>query len=128
MSMINDLERIGDHGEKISLLLEKADAHSSSFSQNAIEELSEMALMTDENLRAMRELILHPEHDPMPAALEREEQLNKMRDKLRKSYLKRMEKGKFDARSGVIFIDIVTSFEKMGDHSFNVIEATAGLK
>jgi phosphate:Na+ symporter len=87
-----------------------------------------MALMTDQNLRAMRRLILHPEADPMPAAEEREEELNRMRDKLRKAYLKRMETGRFDARSGVIFIDIATSFEKMGDHSYNVIEATAGLK
>ena len=35
---------------------------------------------------------------------------------------------KIDAPSGVVFIDIVTSFEKMGDHSFNVVEATAGIK
>jgi phosphate:Na+ symporter len=128
MSMINDLERIGDHGEKVSFLLAKEGDRKSRFSEAVIEELSEMALLTDQNLRAMRELILNPEEDPMPAALQREDELNAMRDKLRRSYLKRMEDGSFDAPSGVIFIDIATSFEKMGDHSYNVIEATAGLK
>ena len=36
--------------------------------------------------------------------------------------------GKCDAITGVIFTDLLTSFEKMGDHAFNVIEATAGIK
>ena len=76
----------------------------------------------------MRELILNPEPDPMPAATERENALNAMRDRLRASYLRRMETGESDAPSGILFMDMITSFEKMGDHSFNVIEATAGIK
>lgn len=128
MSMINDLERIGDHGEKVAALIERLGETKNGLSDAATEELLEMARMTDANLRAMRELILHSEPDPMPAAWEREEALNEMRNHLRRSYLRRMERGRFDAKTGVIFMDIVTSFEKMGDHSINVIEATAGIK
>lgn len=127
MSMINDLERIGDHGEKISILLEKASA-GTPLPAAAIQDLQKMAKLTEENLRAMRELILNPHPDPMPAADERESALNAMRDRLRGSYFHRMEKGESDAPSGILFMDIVTSFEKMGDHSYNVIEATAGIK
>jgi phosphate:Na+ symporter len=128
MSMINDLERIGDNGEKISYILEKNSATHDRFPPEALDELSAMAKMTDENLRAMRALILEPEDDPLPAAREREDALNRMRNELRKVYLERLGNRVFDAPSGVVFIDIVNSFEKMGDHSFNVIEATAGVK
>jgi phosphate:Na+ symporter len=127
MSMINDLERIGDHGEKISVLLEKA-SEGAPFSDAAVRELQEMARTTAENLQAMRELILNPQPNPIPAADERESALNAMRDRLRGSYLRRMETGESDAPSGILFMDMITSFEKMGDHSYNVIEATAGLK
>jgi len=128
MSMINDLERIGDHGEKIAILLEKGGSNGSRFSESALADLLRMASLADGNLRAMRALILDPVDDPIPEAREREEAINQLRDQLRSSYLHRMETGESDARSGILFMDIITSFEKMGDHSFNVIEATAGIK
>jgi phosphate:Na+ symporter len=128
MSMINDLERIGDHGEKIALLLDKVSESGLEFTTDAAEELQHMARTTDENLRAMRSLILRRQRDPMPAATERENQLNELRDRYRQSHLQRMVEGRCDALSGVIFSDLLTSFEKMGDHSYNVIEATAGIK
>jgi phosphate:Na+ symporter len=128
MSMINDLERIGDHGEKVAILLEKVDQGQATLSDVDVRELSEMARITDANLRAMRKLILEPEPNPIPEALEREGLLNDMRDRLRRSHLRRMKKGRVDAVTGILFMDLITSFEKMGDHAFNVIEATAGIK
>jgi phosphate:Na+ symporter len=126
MSMINDLERIGDHGEKISFVLEKEDGES--FSDEARAELLAMAELTHQNLDEMRRLILDPEDDPLPAAWDRENALNDMRTRLRRNHLKRMGEGRSSAQAGIRFMDLITSFEKMGDHSFNVIEATVGLK
>lgn len=128
MSMINDLERIGDHGEKISYLLARVEDGSAKLSETDVQELLGMARLTDETLRAMRALILKPELNPLPAARERENALNAMRDVLRRSHVSRMERDEADAGSGILFMDITTSFEKMGDHAYNVIEATAGIK
>lgn len=128
LSMINDLERIGDHGEKISILLGRSAEKNLKFSAEARTELLQMADATLENLKAMKSLILNPEEDPMPAAREREEYLNGLRHNFRKTHLSRMSEGTTSAESGVVFIDLLTSFEKMGDHSFNVVEATAGIK
>ncbi len=127
LSMINDLERIGDHGEKFALVLERQNG-SITFSEEVLEELQEMAELTALNLQAMRRSILHPEGDPLIAARERENALNDMRNRLRRAHLRRMEQGRVDPVSGIAFMDIVTGFEKMGDHSYNVIEATVGLK
>lgn len=128
MSMINDLERIGDHGEKIAMLLEKLDQTPGSFSDPAMAEVREIAEEAESNLAAMASVILNPGRNPMPAADEREERLNGMRDRFRQSHLQRMSVGECDAQCGIIFSDMLTSFEKMGDHSYNVIEAAAGIK
>jgi phosphate:Na+ symporter len=128
MSMTNDLERIGDHGEKISMLLARVDEGKLDLTEEGRAELLEMAGATRDNLEAMRELILHRKPDPIPAAEQREERLNELRNQYRQSQLQRMIDGECDAVTGVIFTDLLTSFEKMGDHAFNVIEATAGIK
>lgn len=128
MSMINDLERIGDHGEKISLLLEKSIDGQYKFAESAKKDLLQMAGCTENNLRSMKKLILERAEDPMPAARDRENELNALRDKFRQSHLKRLQERKGSPIAAIAFTDILTSFEKMGDHSYNVIEATAHIK
>ena len=128
LSMINDLERIGDHGEKVARLLERADESELSFDSEALAELDQIIAVTRRNLSEMRKLVLNPERDPLPKARERERELDALRDQYRQSQLERMSQGKSDPRIGLIFADLVTSFEKMGDHAFNVVEATAGVK
>ncbi len=51
-----------------------------------------------------------------------------MRDRFRQEQLQRLIAGTSDPLNGVIFTDLLTSFEKMGDHAYNVVEATAGIK
>ena len=44
-------------------------------------------------------------------------------------YTERAEKSrKVEPKTGIIFSDMLTSFEKIGDHAINVVEATVGLK
>ncbi len=128
LSMVNDLERIGDHGEKVSNLLKREMDGRYKFSKDAWKELETIAEEAHGVLKSMKKLILHPEDDPLPKALEREEALNEMRSKFRKKHLSRLSDGKCSALAGVVFSDLLTSFEKMGDHAFNVVEATAGVK
>ena len=60
--------------------------------------------------------------------MKRKDFLNKMRDRLRNAQIERMCKRECNPMTGVIFTDMLTSFEKMGDHAFNIVEATAGIK
>ena len=87
-----------------------------------------MSAQTMEILRCMKALILEPDPEALTDARAREDALNAKRYELRDSYLARMTDGSFDAPTGVIFIDIATSLEEIGDHAFNVVEATVGLK
>ncbi|MFH1723622.1 MAG: Na/Pi cotransporter family protein [Elusimicrobiota bacterium] len=128
LSMINDLERIGDHGEKMAILLERQTEKDYRFSDEAVREIRAMADKAEEVLAAMRAMILDREEDPIPGAQKREDELNALRDRFRKANLARLLAGKCSALAGVLFTDMLTSFEKMGDHAFNVVEACAGIK
>lgn len=90
--------------------------------------MNHMVDKTAEIVKAMKETILHRNGDPMPAAEERENNLNRLRYQIREAHVNRIRDGMCDPYAGIIFTDMLTSFEKMGDHAFNVIEATVGLK
>ncbi|PCI38990.1 MAG: Na/Pi cotransporter [Elusimicrobia bacterium] len=128
LSMVNDLERIGDHGEKVSILLQREADGSYAFTKDAWEELGTIADEAGGVLNGMKTLIMHPEEDPLPQARDRENALNDMRNLFRRRHLERLAHGECSALAGVVFSDLLTSFEKMGDHAFNVVEATAGIK
>lgn len=128
LSMINDLERIGDHGEKIANLFKRAAENDTLFSAQAYEDLDEIAQLTSKVLREMRKLILSRDNNALAPALGRERALDALRDQLRTRHLERLQNQECNALAGLMYSDIVNSFEKMGDHAYNVVQATLGHK
>jgi phosphate:Na+ symporter len=51
-----------------------------------------------------------------------------MEDSMRRKHIERLNTGRCTVNSGLIFIDVVHSFEKIGDHAINVTEAILGRK
>lgn len=42
--------------------------------------------------------------------------------------MKIMSEGLCDVNSGLLFIDMLTAFEKIGDHAYNIAEGISGLR
>ena len=57
-----------------------------------------------------------------------ENSIDEKRKIMRQGHIDRLSAGKCEVETGLIFIDMLTSFEKMGDHAFNVAEVLAGVK
>jgi len=55
-------------------------------------------------------------------------EIDTMVDKMKEAHLLRLQKGICTVEAGVIFVEILTAFEKMGGFCFNISEAVAGLK
>jgi len=104
ISITNDLERIGDIYYQMSKTLERKDDNRVYF------------------LPEQRERI----NDMLDDAEKAEREINQMRNQLRKSYLEKAEKGEFKFQQGVVYNDLFSSCEKVGDHIINVSEAVAG--
>ena len=49
-----------------------------------------------------------------------EDEINYLRSKFRKQHLKSIEKGDYNIKAGLIFVDLISSAEKLGDHIYDV--------
>jgi len=59
-------------------------------------------------------------------AIAKEREINRYRNEIRKEHLESMQKEDYNMKSGMIYSDLFSSLEKVGDHVINVSEAVAG--
>ena len=90
--------------------------------------LIEMIEIVDEAFLIMNKNLENgPNQVDIKSALEKEERaINKLRDKLRNSHLKSIENNDYSIQSGLIYSDLYSSLEKVGDHIINVSEGVNG--
>ena len=123
---INDIERIGDHAENILELAERRKYEKTTIPPDAMEHLEVMCnLVTEMSGHAARALA-NDDHEEARKALKIEDKINRMHIEMRQDYAMRLGRGEADARSGLIFFDLVMNYEKMGDHYTNVAQAVLG--
>jgi phosphate:Na+ symporter len=126
-SITNDLERIGDIFYQMSKTIERKADDKIWFSPEQRQGLLEMLDLVDEAFVLMVEnLKVEKKEVNMARAIELEDLINKKRDELRNSHLDNMESAEYNIKSGMIYNDLFSSCEKVGDHIINVSEAVAG--
>lgn len=120
ISAVNDMERVGDHAMNILELAEFREEHKLPFSQDAINELLEMAVKVQETFDLAIYSFLHWDEESAKKILANEEEIDSMEKILRSNHIKRLNEGTCNPSSGVIFLDMLSNFERVGDHSFNI--------
>jgi phosphate:Na+ symporter len=123
---VGDAERMGDHCESILKLLARRYDKKLVLSDRAAKELTEIGDKVAEFLALLRENLIEPKGDVMPRARLIEDRINELRRQMRKGHVERLQDGSCEVLSGLLFIDMLTSFEKMGDHAYNIAEMIAG--
>ncbi|MBW6512899.1 MAG: Na/Pi cotransporter family protein [Desulfuromonadaceae bacterium] len=128
MRMINDLERVGDHCENLWRLTQRLVEQKTKFSVVAMEELEEIAKATRDFLVFVIEGLEQGDRKILPQAHLLEERVDQLEESLRNNHITRLNTGECSVVPGLIFIDMLHNFEKIGDHTFNVAEAVVGKK
>ncbi|MBL3654939.1 Na/Pi cotransporter family protein [Fulvivirga sediminis] len=127
LSIINDLERIGDLFFQMSLTIDRKSDGENWFSDGQIENLVGMLELVDDAFDIMIDnLNMDYSRVTLNQAIEKEAVINKRRDKLRKKHLKNIEKRDYDVMSGIVYADLYNLIERVGDHIINVSEAITG--
>ena len=117
-------ERIGDHAVNIADYVAVLQRKGIVFSQMARSEIMEMQQIAS----AAMAKILHPQTASpawMQAVADLEQQIDDMTDQYREKHLQRMRKGECTAEACVLYSEMLTDFERIGDHVLNIAQAYA---
>ena len=123
---VNDAERIGDHAENLVGLANRRLERDLPFTEEALESLRQLNFQIDEMIERTTQALQENDHGLAQAVMEQEEWLNEMTDKFQQDHMQRLEQGRCNVRSGLVFLDILNNFEKIGDHLTNIAEAVLG--
>ncbi|MEA3466282.1 MAG: Na/Pi cotransporter family protein [Thermodesulfobacteriota bacterium] len=128
MHMVNDLEKVGDHCENLWELGERKIEKKIKFSQMADAEFDEIAEKTREFLVFIQLALEQKDVNIKEKAQFMENQIDDLEENMRMNHISRLNTGECSVTSGLIFIDILHNFEKIGDHTHSVARAILGKK
>jgi phosphate:Na+ symporter len=126
--MTNNLERVGDSVENIAELIEELIEHNMYLSEGGMNDYNEISSEVGKFLDYTIDSMRKDDIKLMNTALALEDNINRMREEMRGNYLVRLHSGVCAVDPGLILVDMLTAFEKMGDYCFNIAQAVAGVK
>ena len=124
LSVITDLESIGDSCYNIAKTLLRKKDKKAWFDTPQRENIKQMMELADESIKEMQKNLDHGyKNINITNAQELEEKINRFRTKLKKDHLNSVEKQEYSYQTGIIYIDLVCECEKLADFAINVSEA-----
>ena len=121
--IVGELESLGDSGETISRILSRKNIHKKSFDAVALKNLETMA---DAVLAAYNVMIenLEAAHKgelvEITNAYNAEQRINTLRNNFRDAVIEEMESGDGNYQTMVYYMDIMNTYERMGDFIINI--------
>jgi len=128
MRMTNNIERIGDSVENIAQLTEKIIEDNLQFTQFARADLKKISEKAIAFIDLVTVGIHHPVDNFMEQAEEMENMIDLMREEMRQGHIERLCNGQCNLDPGMVFIGLLTNFEKIGDYCYNIAQAVVGIK
>ena len=121
-AIISNLERIGDHAVNLAEYGDDMRKWEIDFSDTVKEELNEMKAQCIAALDNLKEVTSENVERILSQAVIIEQKTDDMRDKYFKKQMQRLKKGKCKPQSGIVFSEILTDFERMGDHALIIAQ------
>lgn len=119
---------MGDNCESLLKLIRRKYEQGIEFSDEAVNGIDEIASKVREFLVLLNDNITIRNKDIMTDSKFLEDRIDELRSELRKGHVNRLNEGVCDVNAGLIFIDMLSKLEKIGDHAFNVAESISGLR
>ncbi|UOQ93751.1 Na/Pi cotransporter family protein [Halobacillus shinanisalinarum] len=128
MDSVRDIERIGDHFENIIELIDYKNSNKIDLTEQARKDLNEMFNLTLMTVKqAMNALELMDREEAL-SVVQKENELDRMERSYRKKHIIRMNEGVCSGQAGIVFVDMLSNLERIGDHAVNIAEEVLGEK
>lgn len=117
---VSNFERIGDHCDNITELVDNLIKSDLTFSDKAMKGITRVFDKTEEAVRKAVEARATESAEAIDIVERNEAFIDDMEIELRKQHIKRLGKQLCNANAGVIFLDMLTNLERISDHCLNI--------
>lgn len=120
LHMVSEFERIGDYTINIVESAQQLYDGQLKMSDDAIREFSHITNAVDEIIELAVSAAAHSRMETVSYIEPLEETIDQLVDALKSRHIQRFKSGQCSIECGVIFIDILTSLERISDHCSNI--------
>lgn len=120
--MISNIERIGDHAMNVAeytKFMKKWDVKLTEEEKEEVEQMKDISVQT---LEALDFTDLAQAEEILQKVSDGEKAIDDMQKKYLKQQIKRAKKGDCKAEAGIMFSELLTDFERIGDYALNVAQ------
>ncbi len=121
-SVIGNMERIGDHAMNFAEYTLNLKQRGLKFSEHAIDELHQMKSLTLETLDSIADFENLSNEELLEKASKAEQKIDDMTEGFRNQQVARMQSGLCNPETGILFSEMLTDFERIGDHALNIAQ------
>lgn len=118
--VVNDIERIGDHAVNVADCAVKRKEEGTEISREAFAELGSMMDMVNDIIRYAIELFAEGKEEHIKDIIALEDAIDDKERELQKAHVDRLTRNECTPEAGMLFSDIISGLERVGDHAVNI--------
>jgi phosphate:Na+ symporter len=119
---VNDLERVGDHAVNIGEIAQRKIEQKLPLKGKEIEDLQRLVKIINSMFENTEQALSSNDIEFARAVLKKEKKLNYLQVELKEVHMQKVQKGKYNYLSSIIYNDFVDNMEKIGDHLTNIAQ------
>jgi len=124
--VVNDIERIGDHATNIAETAQMRKEKDIEFSKEAFNEMAQMMEAINLNLQYAIEMFSSRKMEHIDQVRETEDRIDDMEKEFQQTHVQRLTKNECTAEAGMLYSDILSGLERVGDHATNIAFSVLG--
>ena len=124
--VVNDIERIGDHATNIAETAEIRKEKNIEFSKEAFNEMAQMMEAINLNLQYAIEMFASRKMEHIEQVRDTEDKIDNMEKEFQQTHVQRLTKNECTAEAGMLYSDILSGLERVGDHATNIAFSVLG--
>ena len=117
---ISDFERVGDHADNLAGFADYVVNNGIVFSETGVRDIKRAAETAIDTFALAVESKRSGSLEAVKECRSDEDEMDTINDELREKHIERLSRGECEPQAGVIFLDILTNLERVGDHAVNV--------